>query len=112
MTATEFRTALAHLGMQQSWLAAELGVSSRTVNRWARGGLAVPRYVEAWLGLLVYPDERDEVLSEAKAASTSLGKARTQRLTKSHSKRAGEHKANPGSPTPADRPRPLGDAQN
>jgi DNA-binding XRE family transcriptional regulator len=87
MTSDEFRAALAHLGMQQSWLAAELGVSSRTVNRWARGGLVVPRYVEAWLGLLLYPDERGEVLAEARAASTSLGKARTQRLAKGRGKR-------------------------
>jgi ribosome-binding protein aMBF1 (putative translation factor) len=87
VTAQEFRAALAHLGMQQSWLAAELGLNVSTVNRWAKGSLAVPRYIEAWLGLLAHPNERGEVLDDARGHTSTSTARRIQRLAKGRAKR-------------------------
>ena len=54
MEALEFRIMLRQLGVRQRHLAERLGISANTVNRWANGGLVVPRYVVAYLELLRY----------------------------------------------------------
>jgi transcriptional regulator with XRE-family HTH domain len=57
MTATEFRAALAALGIPQRQLATRLGVEVSTVNRWALSKIPVPRYAAYALEIL-------ELLSE------------------------------------------------
>ncbi len=52
MTADEFRGKLKALGISQKWLADRLGVSAQTVNRWARGTIAVPKHGQFVLELL------------------------------------------------------------
>jgi DNA-binding transcriptional regulator YiaG len=52
MTKTEFHDALKATGLTQRALAQELGVAVSTVNRWATGGLPIPKYASAYLGLL------------------------------------------------------------
>jgi transcriptional regulator with XRE-family HTH domain len=52
MTAPEFRTALAALGLRQNRLAECLGVTTATVNRWAIGRVPVPQYAVFVLLLL------------------------------------------------------------
>lgn len=52
MTPAEFRATLKALGIRQIWLAERLGVSPNTVNRWARGELAVPQYAVFALSLI------------------------------------------------------------
>ena len=49
MTALDLTTTLRSLGLTQAQFASELGVHVQTVNRWATGKIAVPRYVIAYL---------------------------------------------------------------
>jgi hypothetical protein len=49
MTAEEFRTALAALGMSQARLSRITGHDKATVHRWAASHLPVPRTVELLL---------------------------------------------------------------
>lgn len=46
-----FKAILADAGLRQRKLAAVLGVTSNTVNRWARGLVPVPRYAVAFLAV-------------------------------------------------------------
>lgn len=52
MTAAEFRAALKAIDMRQNQLAEALGVAPLTVNRWATGKAAIPKYAELCLKLL------------------------------------------------------------
>jgi transcriptional regulator with XRE-family HTH domain len=52
MTPEDFRAALKSLGLSQLELAERLGVDPSTVNRWATGRAALPRYVVYVLELL------------------------------------------------------------
>lgn len=54
MTADELRATLKAVGLRQKALADRLGVATTTVNRWAKGDLAVPRYASAYLELLTH----------------------------------------------------------
>ena len=49
MTAAELRARLNELGWTQRHLAKMLGITPRTVNRWATGALEVPVYCAAYL---------------------------------------------------------------
>lgn len=53
MTAPEFRTAILALGHTQRSFARHVGVDERSVGRWARGDVPVPRWVEVLLGLMM-----------------------------------------------------------
>ena len=52
MTGPEFKAALRGLSISQRELASRTGITVNTVNRWATGGLPVPRYAEYILELL------------------------------------------------------------
>lgn len=52
MTDSEFKALLAAAGLSRRLLAEVLGVHIVTVNRWACGDLAVPKYAAAYLQLL------------------------------------------------------------
>jgi DNA-binding transcriptional regulator YdaS (Cro superfamily) len=54
MTNTEFRAALAALGMSQRSLALELGVHPVTVAHWARGARPIPRMVELAIQAIIH----------------------------------------------------------
>jgi transcriptional regulator with XRE-family HTH domain len=49
MNSQELREILDALGLSQAELARRLGVTSRTVNRWAQDDLPVPQYAVAYL---------------------------------------------------------------
>jgi len=55
MTNTDFRAALARLGMEQKDFAAAVGVSRNTVSRWALGKWELPK----WLPLAIDSLERN-----------------------------------------------------
>lgn len=68
MTAEQFRTALKTLKLRQVWLAEQLGVQPTTVNRWAKGRIAVPQHVAFVMQLLAErkePDDRAQVAAFA-----------------------------------------------
>jgi len=52
VTGPEFKAALRGLSISQRELASRTGITVNTVNRWATGGLPVPRYAEYILELL------------------------------------------------------------
>lgn len=58
MQQATFRSKLKAIGLSQAAFAARLGVRSGTVNRWALGTVALPRYAEYVLELL---EERAEI---------------------------------------------------
>ena len=64
MTPTDFRAALARLGLTQAGAARLLGVDERTARRWARGERQVPEPVRR----LLWACERDAGLASALAA--------------------------------------------
>jgi DNA-binding transcriptional regulator YiaG len=49
MTNRQFRNALSQLGLSQSELARQIGMTARTVRRWAAGEKLVPKVVEELL---------------------------------------------------------------
>ena len=65
MTPTDFRAALARLGLTQAGAARLLGVDERTARRWARGERQVPEPVRR----LLWACERDAGLASALAAA-------------------------------------------
>lgn len=58
MTNTDFRAALARLGMEQKDFAAAVGVSRNTVSRWALGKWEVPKWVPLVIDQLGNPPLR------------------------------------------------------
>ena len=54
MNPAEFIAAIARLGLTQSGAARELGVTYRTVRRWAAGSVPIPRAVELALKWLAH----------------------------------------------------------
>lgn len=64
MTPTDFRAALARLGLTQAGAARLLGVDERTARRWARGERQVPEPVRR----LLWACERDAGLASALAS--------------------------------------------
>ena len=58
MTAAELRGRLAEMGWTQRHLGKILGVSDRTVSRWATGNLPVPAYCQRYLAPPLYTQRR------------------------------------------------------
>ncbi len=58
MTHTEYRAALARLGLTQTGAASLIGVDARTTRRWASGATDIPLTVER----LLWACERDPTL--------------------------------------------------
>lgn len=69
MTPTEYRTAIARLGLSQVGAARLFGVDPRTSRRWALGEQPIPRAVAMCLRMMVSHD-----VSAAEAQSMADGK--------------------------------------
>lgn len=52
MSPRTFKRQLTLLQLQQKELAAKIGVTEKSVSRWATGQQAIPAYVEAYLGAI------------------------------------------------------------
>jgi DNA-binding transcriptional regulator YdaS (Cro superfamily) len=72
VTAREFRYTLTIIGCGGRTLARWLGISPRTVERWAAGDLEVEPRVAAWLADLVHEIRVNRIAAEVALAAMPL----------------------------------------
>lgn len=64
MNSTDYRAALASLGLSQAGAAKLLGVNERTSRRWAIGELVIPVPVGRWLRFMAAAEINPELVCE------------------------------------------------